>query len=1266
MKKSQLSKVVNGVSMSLLASNTLLLAANGDAADIKTSWNTSVNLYESATGIPCSLSQWIQSRGSTQDAKHNQVLQDCYEKLEQESKTANNERDWHRLIILTQRIIEIKEYALVKQNIYLDKAGVGIVFAKNQVEGYPVAGEIIKGLGADKAGIRKGAIITHINTRKIRNITLEELIKQVRGKVGSEVTLTFKLGEVSRTAKITRRPLKGDEDNRSAFWRENSRLYNSYVATKQIEKAIEIFPALLKSNTDKHGLNSTVVAELRLTHAKLLNISNQFRESQKHLEAASAILRKLGLTALEVDIETNSLSLRNFIGIKDYQKVKRFFLRNYRILEAQNKRLTKKQIEALIDDISFYINSGACTRVQEIRQHECLQYTTLGYTLIDKTSNKEAKHGSTLLTAHASTLVDAKQTDEAIEVLELQRRYPQIKTESLLLNFDWRANLLSGIGKYWEAEKDFLAAVNVATEQGGVGSSLAINSKMNLAKFYSRTGQYTKAQRHFQNIISQLDKIGNDEKSDELRLKIFNEYISLLLQINNRERITEIGKRVTRIIKKYPNDIGAATAGKALQAEIAIANQSFVEATHLIAEYINGLSRFEAANKGEDGYKQIGLRVYLYRFRISEAYKKLAIVQSVIGKNKLAKTSIRKAIQVAKTQQAPFDYLMAGYYNTQSRIYMSNGEYRAALESAERALAVAEKRGTEGVLDSAESNLLIGGIEAIQGRHNQAGVHFDSFIRASFEGLAKKVWSAPSELKRSLNEIAIADTNVLYQNFGRSQRLNQIALKARVNMHSFAKEVELIQGTELQRQPTRLAREIEILKAKLGSERIDNSQKEKLQAQISEMEFRASSLLPIQMRRMIELPEIARALPNNGKLIEIKKYYAFPSPGKITPKNQSSPKYAAFILDKTGQVERIELGSAKEIDSQVDKVLDTSSENLADSKSHLMKLSDIILKPLVMHLRPGTEVFLVPDSKMNLVPFGALTMPNTQTPLASYVYLRLLGSGRDILASDQKGHQTRQSVVVANPDFGHTTKDKSSSTQWEQIQTERAGGKSAYLQWDMLPSTQAEGRNIMDLLEGRMISGKDATTDAIKHIISPLVLHVATHGYAGSVNHPDEHPRRYRHGADTTSRAEIAIESGAGFVLAGANTPVDFDDGVISLGEAASLRLNGTELVVLSACTTAWGSINDGDGVFGLQRALAVAGARSTLLSLWKVDDAATAEFMTRFYQRLKAGEGRADALASVQREFRTGIGGKHDVWKEPYYWAAWQLVGDWRPIKGL
>ena len=96
--------------------------------------------------------------------------------------------------------------------------------------------------------------------------------------------------------------------------------------------------------------------------------------------------------------------------------------------------------------------------------------------------------------------------------------------------------------------------------------------------------------------------------------------------------------------------------------------------------------------------------------------------------------------------------------------------------------------------------------------------------------------------------------------------------------------------------------------------------------------------------------------------------------------------------------------------------------------------------------------------------------------------------------------------------------------------------------------------------------------------------------------------------------------------------------------------------MVLSACDTATGSIRSGEGVYGLQRSLTVAGARSTLLSLWKVDDAATAWFMQRYYARIRGGTEPGAALKAVQEEFRSQP--KVAGWSHPSYWAAWQLTG--------
>jgi CHAT domain-containing protein len=136
-----------------------------------------------------------------------------------------------------------------------------------------------------------------------------------------------------------------------------------------------------------------------------------------------------------------------------------------------------------------------------------------------------------------------------------------------------------------------------------------------------------------------------------------------------------------------------------------------------------------------------------------------------------------------------------------------------------------------------------------------------------------------------------------------------------------------------------------------------------------------------------------------------------------------------------------------------------------------------------------------------------------------------------------------------------------------------------------------------------------------------------------------------------------------GLVLAGANNPElnPADDGYLTAAEATGMDLEGTELVTLSACETGLGDVRSGEGVYGLQRAFTVAGSRSTLLSLWKVNDAATAAFMADYYSRLRAGLGRSEALVATQAAFRSH---PEPLYREMYVWGAFQLTGDWQPIQ--
>jgi CHAT domain-containing protein len=122
--------------------------------------------------------------------------------------------------------------------------------------------------------------------------------------------------------------------------------------------------------------------------------------------------------------------------------------------------------------------------------------------------------------------------------------------------------------------------------------------------------------------------------------------------------------------------------------------------------------------------------------------------------------------------------------------------------------------------------------------------------------------------------------------------------------------------------------------------------------------------------------------------------------------------------------------------------------------------------------------------------------------------------------------------------------------------------------------------------------------------------------------------------------------------------------------------------VVLSACETGVGDVRNGDGVYGLRRALVLAGSESQVISLWQVSDAATRDLMVSYYKRLMAGEGRTEGLRQVQLEMLKGVGqgaggqqrglrvqlggaaAPRGGRSHPYFWAAFIQSGDWRGMQ--
>lgn len=219
-----------------------------------------------------------------------------------------------------------------------------------------------------------------------------------------------------------------------------------------------------------------------------------------------------------------------------------------------------------------------------------------------------------------------------------------------------------------------------------------------------------------------------------------------------------------------------------------------------------------------------------------------------------------------------------------------------------------------------------------------------------------------------------------------------------------------------------------------------------------------------------------------------------------------------------------------------------------------------------------------------------------------------------------------------------------------------------------LPGTLVEAGNITSALrqqgiDTRVFTEGEGTEEAFKSLsgLNLSLIHVATHGFYFSDSDAKKNAQLMRllGQASTDFVDEDRTMDYSGLLMAGANTvlrgrrlPENVENGILTAREISQLDLRGLDLVVLSACQTGKGELKE-DGVYGLQRAFKKAGAKTLLMSLWSVSDAATQQMMSSFYQALAAGQSRFDAFATAQQAVRDA------GYAAPYYWASFVMLDD-------
>jgi CHAT domain-containing protein len=437
----------------------------------------------------------------------------------------------------------------------------------------------------------------------------------------------------------------------------------------------------------------------------------------------------------------------------------------------------------------------------------------------------------------------------------------------------------------------------------------------------------------------------------------------------------------------------------------------------------------------------------------------------------------------------------------------------------------------------------------------------------------------------------------------------------------------------------------------------------------------------------VTIEAVQQALPADAALVEFVTYYQHDERGHA---RTDSPRYAAYVLQHTGGPGWIDLGVAAPIDAAVTNWR-AALVNPArtDVKALARTLDESVMRPVRRLVGASRHLLIAPDGTLNLIPFAALVDEQNKYLVETYA-ITYLTSGRDLLRLQLAPPSRTGPLVLANPLYDQPGAQPAASAPVNNGTPAPAGnlraGDLGRLTFPALKGTAEEAAAVKSLItDARVLAAAQASEAALKQAHGPLLLHIATHGFF-LPDVPPPAPADTR-SADTpptptNSRSENPLLR-SGLALAGANQlqSEGNEDGVLTALEAAGLDLWGTKLVVLSACETGLGEVQNGDGVYGLRRALVLAGSASQLMSLWKVNDAATRDLMVEYYRRLRAGEGRGEALRRVQLQMLTSgavapgdgqgrgmldelhPGAQAQTRSHPFYWASFIQSGDWRSM---
>jgi CHAT domain-containing protein/tetratricopeptide (TPR) repeat protein len=468
------------------------------------------------------------------------------------------------------------------------------------------------------------------------------------------------------------------------------------------------------------------------------------------------------------------------------------------------------------------------------------------------------------------------------------------------------------------------------------------------------------------------------------------------------------------------------------------------------------------------------------------------------------------------------------------------------------------------------------------------------------------------------------------------------------------------------------------------------------QERVDELERRAALSGAVVASPLAPTPgweQLHGALPKGTSLVSFACFEA-PATGHVAEAGRARParRCLAFVVRRADRAPRVvPLGDERELDRRdaawqaaVDRRLFGGAGFPRETVEAGRALADWAWRPIAPLTTSARRLLLVPEGSLALLNPAAWPAGRGRYLIEEGPTLHQLSSERDLLAPPLPRPASPRLLVVADPAFDRREALGSAGTaepraelayatlaRADQPSAWRWGcGRPPSLRWDSLPASGLEAQDVAHIWSRtlaapvQVLAGGQATEQAFK-LAAPAadVVHVASHGFR--LDQACAGGPATDNAADRTGWRSPPLVA-AGLPLAGANQrwaigPGD-SDGILTGMEVAGLDLHAARWVVLSACDTGLGRVHDGEGVLGLRRAFAIAGARTVLMSLWPVEDRLARRFMAGLYRaRLvrgldTAGSVRAATL-DLLRDLRREGAGEAD----PVNWGAFVAAGDWR-----